>query len=169
MTTVNPAEDQDTKPTQGHDTRLWLTIRRVDSIVKYFEFTALVLALVFDQLTSSVVWFEEKHLWWMIGIALLLNFSMQSIHICLYYVANRYVKEKYYWPRVFPKEWVEGDHGTGYSQHYKFFYGLKALLLSYIGFMVFQERLDGFFVYWVYGLSVVLVVFDLCFYLFNLN
>lgn len=168
----NPAEQEvkqavSTKSKQNHDAGIWLNLKRFDTIVKYIEFATLISALVFDRLDLD--WFEEKHLWWFTGGALALNWFMQATHMFLYYIANRYAKDKYYWPRVYPKEWIPDDYGSGYSQHYKFFYFLKILLLVYIGFMVFQEKLDGFFVYWVYGLTLLLVIFDLCFYLFNLK
>jgi len=156
------------KGKQDHDAGIWLNLKRFDTIVKYLEFATLVTALVFDRL-GTLDWFEEKYFWWMTGGALGLNFFMQSVHMFLYYVANRYAKDKYYWPRVYPTEWIPDSYGSGYSQHYKFFYFLKALLLAYIGFMVFQEKLDGFFMYWTYGLTLLLLIFDLCFYLFGLK
>ena len=178
MTTINPAEDTKTNTEdtttntesskQNHDSGTWLFLKRGDSVVKYLQFAALVTAFVFDRL-GTVEWFEEKYFWWMIGSAISLNFFIQSVHIILYYIVNKCAKDKYFWPRVFPKEWVAEDHGSGYSQHYKFFYFIKALLIAYIGFMIFQEKLDGFFIYWVFGLSIVLVIFDLCFYVFNLK
>jgi len=172
---TNPAEDDDKaeaeivvgKGKQDHNAGIWLGLRRFDTVVKYLEFATLVAALVMDRL--DIDWYEEKHLWWFIGGVLALNLLMQATHMFLYYIANRYAKDKYYWPRVYPKEWIPDDYGTGYSQHYKFFYFLKILLLAYIGFMVFQEKLDGYFVYLTLFSVWLLIVFDLAYYLFELH
>ena len=180
MATINPAEDNDykaeavvvnggnnSKSKQEHDAGVWLGLRRIDIVVKYLEFATLVTALVLN--LSDTVWSKEKHLWWLIGGTVGLNVLVQSAHMFLYYIANRYAKDKYYWPRVFPKEWIPDDYGTGYSQHYKFFYLLKLLMVAYIGFMVFQEKLDGYFVYLTLFMVWLLIVFDLAYYLFELH
>lgn len=152
---------------QNHDMGMWLTLKRADTVIKYLQLAALVSALVLDRLDIS--WFEEKYFWWTIGGTVLLNLLIQWTHMALYYVANRYAKDKFYWPRVFPKEWMEGDYGSGFSQHYKFFYAMKVFLLVYIGFMVFQEKLDGFFLYVSLQISMILIAFDLLFYVFDLQ
>jgi len=176
---INPAQDDNKaeaeivygvvvgKGKQDHDAGIWLNLKRFDTMVKYSEFSALVVALVFDRLNRD--WYEEKYLWWIIGGTVALNFFMQSVHMFLYYVVNRWNKDKYYWPRVFPTEWTPDNQGSGYSQHYKFFYFIKALLLGYLGFMIFQEKLDFYWVYPILFLSFLLIIFDLSYYLFSLK
>ena len=149
-----------------HSAGVWLGLRRFDTSVKYLEFVALVVVLVLDR--QNPEWYEEKYMWWITGGTLALNFFMQSVHMFLYYVANRLAKDRYFWPPVFPAEWGEGDHGTGFSQHYKFFYIVKAAVLAYLGWMIFQEKLDEFFIYPTLFLSFLLIVFDLLYYLFEL-
>ena len=169
----NPADESspvvsgDGKSKEDHNAGMWLVLKRFDSIVKYLEFATLVIVLVFDRL-GTMSWYEGKYFWWILGSTLSLNFLMQSFHIFLYYVANRFAKDKYYWPPVFPAEWIPNDHGTGFSQHYKFFYVLKAGSLAYMGWMIFQEKLDEFFMYPILFITFLLIVFDLCYYLFGL-
>ena len=162
---MNPA-DNDSKTTQDHGSGTWLALRRADMIIKYVEFATLVVVFVIDR--TGADWFEEKHLWWFLGGTLSLNVFIQSAHMFMYYVVNRFRKDKWYWPRVFPKEWLAGDPGSGFSQHYKFFYFLKLLALAYIGFMVFQEKLDDYFIYPMLFFTWLLLMFDLCYYLFRL-
>jgi len=153
--------------TQNHYEGVWLTLRRVDTTVKYLQLAALITFLVIDRMHTE--FWEHKYLWWGVGITLLLNFFMQSVHMFLYYVVNPRLDDKFYWPRVFPKEWQSDAFGTGYSQHYKVIYVVKALTLAYLGTMIFQEKLDMFFVYVMYGITVECVLIDLCYYLFDLR
>lgn len=173
---INPAEDDykaeavvgnKSKSQQDHDAGLWLGLRRFDTVVKYLEFTTLVAALVMDRL--DIDWYEEKHLWWVIGGTVSLNVLMQSSHLFLFYIANNCSKDKYYWPHVFPERWEPDNFGSGYFYHYAFFYFLKLLFIAYIGFMVFQEKLDGYFVYLTLFSVWLLIVFDLAYYLFELH
>ena len=172
----NPAEDDNkaeaeivygtvlNKDKQNHEVGFWLFLKRTDVLSKYFEFTALVVALVLNRLE-----YDQKYLWWIMGATVSFNFLAQTIHIVLYYIVNRCLKDKNYWPPVFPLPWSAENPGSGYSQHYKLFYFLKSLTIAYLGFMVFQEKLDDFFVFVLFFVVSLLLVFDLMFYLFALE
>ena len=77
----NPAEDDDkaeaeivygyvlNKDKQNHEVGFWLFLKRTDVLSKYFEFAALVVALVLNRLD-----FDQKYLWWIMGATISFNF-----------------------------------------------------------------------------------------------
>jgi len=169
MTDVQKEEKRLTSSRQNHDTGVWLHLKKMDLFTKYSEVAVLVGALVVHRVDTE--WSDEKYFWRVIAVTLLLNVFMQSFHIFLYYGVNGCLTDdRFYWPRVFPLEWNgNNNEWSGYSYHFKFFYVLKALILSYLGFIIFQEKLDAFFVYPIYALTILLIIFDLCIYIFNIN
>jgi len=161
---MNPAEETKAsvgKHQEDHNAGIWIGLRRIDLVVKYLQVIALGVVFVANRM--DVAWGDEKHLWWFIFGIISLNVFAQSVHIFLHYEGT-----KSYWPKVFPNEWTPKKHGSGFGQHYKFFYVLKLLMVAYTGFMVFQGKLDGFFVYLSLFMVCLLIVFDLLYYLFGL-
>jgi len=164
---VKPAIVKRNKGKQNHEEGIWLNLKRFDAIVKYVQFIALIAAFVMDRLNNDG--YEKKYLWWITGGTLALNFLMMCSHLFLYYVVNRWAEDKYYWPKVFPKRWQENKPSTGYFYHYWFFFVLKVLVLAYVWLMILKEKLDNYYVYPVLFLSELLIIFDLCYYLFSLR
>jgi len=152
---------------ESPNNKRWLLLKRSDTLLKYCEFVALIVAFVLWRI--DVDGYQDQHIWWTMGIVLLINFFTQSTQLFLYYYANKKLIDTKYWPRVFPKRWKESAIGSGYFFHYCFFYFLKFILLVYLGIIIFQKEYDSYFVFPAYFITLLLVIFDLCYYVFSLN